>query len=95
MPKKVKIYHRDGHEAEVFSVDAREAVERGKGDWSRQPFAAEKKAEPEQKAPAKPRFVAVHRGRGSFSVMEGDKEVVEGLTKEDAEKKAAELNAAG
>ncbi|WP_276200316.1 hypothetical protein [Chelatococcus sp. XZ-Ab1] len=95
MPKKVKIYHRDGHGAEVFSVDAREAVERGKGEWSYRPFAAEKKVEADEKSPAKPRFVAQHRGRGSFSVMEGDKEVVEGLTKEGAEKKAAEMNAAG
>ena len=95
MPKKIKIYHRDGQAAELFSVDAREAVERGKGEWSYRPFAAEKKVQTEQKPPAKQRFVATHRGRGSFSVMEGDKEVVEGLTKEEAEKKAAELNAAG
>jgi hypothetical protein len=94
MPKKIKIYHRDGQAAELFSVDAREAVERGKGEWSYRPFA-DKKAETDEKSPAKPRFVAQHRGRGSFSVMEGDKEVVEGLTKEAAEQKAAEMNAAG
>jgi hypothetical protein len=36
--------------------------------------------------------VAKHRGRGSWSVMKGDEEVVESLTKDEAEKKADELN---
>lgn len=30
-------------------------------------------------------LLAVHRGRGSFSIMDGDTEVLEGLTKADAD----------
>jgi len=103
MPRKITIYHRSGATAELYTIDAREAVVGHPGEWSFQPFPAEKKQElaPEAKAGDeaaagdKPRFVAVHRGKGSYSVMDGDKEVVEKLTKEEAEKKAAELNAVG
>ncbi|WJR67237.1 hypothetical protein QTA58_00235 [Neorhizobium sp. CSC1952] len=42
----------------------------------------------EAKEPAKSEdneLKAVHRGRGSFSIMQGDKELKEGLSKEDAD----------
>ena len=42
--------------------------------------------EPEKKPNSEPEDLqAIHRGRGSYSIMRGDTEVLDGLTKADAE----------
>lgn len=94
---KIKVYERyeqDGKtvhtEHEMWPVDAREAVQNGKGRFSTSPFSSEKA---EAKNSLDDELKVVHRGRGSWSVMLGETEVVEGLTKDEAEKKLEELKA--
>ena len=41
--------------------------------------------QPEQSDQTPDNYTAVHRGRGSYSVMLGDTEVIQGLTKADAD----------
>lgn len=72
-----------GQEAEVTTTEAltEEQIEAFARDGVK---ITEKKAKaPEPLPPTGP--TAVHRGAGSYSVMEGDKELVEKLTKEEAE----------
>ena len=95
---KVKVYERyeeDGKTVqrthEMWAVDAREAVQNGQGRFSTSPF-------PEKSSKAEnalnDELKIVHRGRGSYSIMKGDQELVEGLTREEADKKLEELKAA-
>lgn len=94
---KVKVYERfeEGgksviREHEMWAVDAREAVHNGGGRFSTAPFSEQGAAKNDLSDELK----AVHRGRGSYSVMRGNVELIEGLTKEEAEKKVEELKAA-
>lgn len=96
--EKVKVYERYKDDEgkivdavhEMWAVDAREAVQNGGGRYSTSPFTSEKAA---PKNALDDELRVVHRGRGSYSVMRGDTEVVEGLTREEAEKKLEELKA--
>ena len=86
--KKVTV---DGNH-EMHAVDAREAVQNGKGRFSTVPFS-NGKVDPKND-PISDELTIKHRGNGSYSVLQGKKEIVEGLTKEEAEKKLEELKAA-
>lgn len=71
-----------GKEADV--TDARELTEQQIDAHAREGVKViEKKAKPQDPAPTGP--TAIHRGGGSYSVMDGDNELVEKLTKEEAE----------
>lgn len=94
---KIKVYERyeqDGKtvdaEHEMWPVDAREAVQNGNGRYSTSPFTGAKAAAENS---LNDELKVIHRGRGSYSVMRGETEVIEGLTKEEAERKLEELKA--
>ncbi|PVE25430.1 hypothetical protein DC522_05920 [Microvirga sp. KLBC 81] len=96
---KVKVYERFKDDKgnvveavhEMWAVDAREAVQNGGGRFSTSPFSDEKATADNSLSDE---LKVVHRGRGSYSVMRGETELHEGLTKEEAEKKLEELKAA-
>ncbi|MBI5111856.1 MAG: hypothetical protein HZA68_07775 [Rhodovulum sp.] len=68
-----------GETAELDLSDAEQAVARRTG-WF-------EFGEPEPAGPAVtvPDLHAVHRGRGSYSIMQGEEELADGLTKADAD----------
>lgn len=81
---------RGGHQVVAANSEAEVASARPLSEQQIDAFArdgvkvAEKKAKVDKDQ--KPSGLqAVHRGAGSFSVMDGDKELVEKLTKEDAD----------
>lgn len=88
MPEKTKIYRKNGETAEMDAVDARRAVQTHPDDWALTAWPKAEKPKVEQgsgSGGSKP-FEAKHRGAGSYSVVDSDgKEVLEKLTKEDAE----------
>ncbi|HZH50263.1 MAG TPA: hypothetical protein VEZ16_00125 [Microvirga sp.] len=91
MPSTVKIYHKVHGETETYTISAREAVNNHPDEWSFKPWPAAAEKKPDE--PPANELRVVHRGRGSYSVMRGDTELVEGLTKDEAEKKLEELKA--
>jgi|EndMetStandDraft_5_1072996.scaffolds.fasta_scaffold2949938_1 hypothetical protein len=42
MPKKVTIYHKEAGAAELYTIDAREALNRHPGEWSASEWPAAK-----------------------------------------------------
>lgn len=86
MPEKMKIYRKDGEVAEMDAIDARHTVQNHAGDWATSPWPKAEKAKPaDPPAPTKA-FEAKHRGGGSYSVLDASgAEVLDKLTKEDAE----------
>lgn len=88
MPTMVKMYHKKDGEVEMTSVNAEHAAKFPE-EWATKPWPVEAKPVEETKEPA-PEYAAVHRGRGSWAVMKDDEVVEDGLTKEEAEAKAAE-----
>ena len=80
-----KAYHIEHGEKEMYEVDANAAIREFPDEWSDKPWPA-KKSEPKTPEPPAKKYVAKHRGQGSYSVMDADgAEVLEKLTKEDAE----------
>lgn len=58
MPKKVTIYHKETGEAELYSIDAREALNKHPNEWSSKPWdeakgAKDKKPEADEAKGAK------------------------------------------
>lgn len=87
MPEKMTIYRVGGERAEMDAVDARRTLQTHPNEWFGTAAAA-KEAAPKKEAPAAetPALEAKHRGKGSYSVLDASgAEVMEGLSKEDAE----------
>ena len=85
MPEKTKIYRKNGETAEMDAVDARRTVQTHPDDWALTAWPKAEKAKPAELPSAKP-FEAKHRGGGSYSIMDAaGAEVLDKLTKEDAE----------
>ena len=78
---------RGGHQVVAANSEAEVANARPLSEQQIDAFARDgvKVAEKKAKADKSSGPQAVHRGAGSFSVMDGDKELVEKLTKEDAD----------
>ena len=94
---KVTLYHVNDGPFVFTSVSADEAL-RFPAEWARTPWpkkAEASKAEPPvEPGEASDELVLKHRGRGSYSIMRGEVEVVDGLTKDEGEAKLAEMLAA-
>lgn len=87
MPEKMTIYRKNGETATMDSIDARRTVQAHGDDWATKPWP--KQAE-QTKAPEPPKaaekYEAKHRGGGSYSIVDAaGNEVMEKLSKEDAE----------
>lgn len=96
-----KAFHIDNGETEMYEVDANTAIRQHPLEWSSKPWTEEaadkarselakraranevkvKPADP----PAAKKYEAKHRGGGSYSIMGADGEVLDKLTKDDAE----------
>lgn len=97
MPSRETLYHINDGAVEFDSALVEDALKHPK-EWAKTPWP--KKAEaPKAEPPVEPgeasdELVLKHRGRGSYSIMRGEVEVVDGLTKEEGEAKLAEMLAA-
>lgn len=101
MPNKMTIYRVGGESAEMDAIDARRTLQSHANEWfstaadakaaTPKPAPAPAPAAVPEVAPApapaeKPALEAKHRGKGSYSVLDASgAEVMEGLSKEDAE----------
>lgn len=90
MPSKETLYHIVDGAVEFDSSLVEDALKHPK-EWAKTPWPV-KKAEPSGEASDE--LVLKHRGRGSYSIMRGEVEVVDGLTKDEGEAKLAEMLAA-
>jgi hypothetical protein len=80
MPKKVTIYHKETGAAELYTIDAREALNAHPDEWSAKPWTASKKASKKESA-----LQAKHAGGGSWFIFDGDEKIGDAISKEDAE----------
>jgi hypothetical protein len=86
MPVKTKIYRKNGEVAEMDAVDARRAVQSHPDDWANSPWPKAEKAKPAEPQSPPKAFEAKHKGGGSYAVFDAaGTEVLDKLTKEDAE----------
>jgi len=86
MPEKMTIYRVTGEKAKMDAIDARQTMQAHPNDWFPTAAAAKEAAPKKEETAPAPALEAKHRGKGSYSILDASgSEVMEGLSKEDAE----------